>query len=873
MRSLIFKILSLSILFIILSLFISCPNTTGTNPDGTEDSDGDSTPYTKGIIDEYFWGSWVRMDGGDEAWYFTDGRVTVGDSTYNAASPSDNQISIPGYSVLKQTDNMAIVEPSDSLMYHLFRKSGATANVSGEVLGGVVSSLSSRGLGGIGGINVILENIQISENRIEDETDSEGNLNFDDIISGDTYTMTIPIQDNVEEEIVVDIIPSFDGEDIGNITLTEADQNFKVSPSIGGGDEWGYYYVDQYYDLSVVITNFGDENLVDGSYELTVPSGISLNGSSETGSLGFISGSGGTFSLNFSVMADSFLDDYQDFEIPVSIISSDNLYRWNDSISLRFFRETMTIHVRSDETENGFGVKGVVISPDNRSFPFKTENRHGSIVLPALESGYVLALSGADYTTETRYSLMINGIPPRDGSDLRTASINEPNNIEPMGTDAFLLHEYQGFLGVYDLDFYNIHNYENDIPFVSGDYHTANDRPTWTWSIPEDSNGFRYRFSDEDDWTETYSASYTPSIELEPGYYRLSVQSLNSDGEWSESGECLVEVDNLYCVKADAGDLYSLFLMSDGSVYGCGNTYRGVLGPQEFDVEIPVKLADGMRDISVGPNSYTEPEPVYGSYMVTLDGRLMQLDGDSSELEEIMTGVRSIEASTGVLYIITFDGSLYTSGSDNSTGMLGNGTRNAGNIPLMIMTDIRKAQGGRRYSLALTTTGELYGFGDLSGILGDRERLSPYLLMTGVSDFAAGGRHLLVVKEDGTLLSSGYNFYGQLGLGDTESRTSLEEVASGVKMVDASGSLSLFVTEEGVLFGMGENKMDYRQLVVGIYKHLEPVEIKSNVISISAGWNHTFHITKDNIAYGHGRDIDGECGRELYSNEVVFPDL
>ncbi|MBI9103574.1 MAG: hypothetical protein JEY99_14265 [Spirochaetales bacterium] len=437
---------------------------------------------------------------------------------------------------------MVTVNPGPS-EYYLFRKSGATTEISCGVLGDSASGSISRALGGLsgmGGISVIMKNKSNSANSIETITGTEGELLFDSVIPRDEYSLEIPVQTGVSETVIVPVTPVYDGENIGFITLTDADQNFKVSYSLSAGDEWGYHYTGESYNLELTIKNIGTEDMLSADYEVTPPDGISLTGTRLADILGTVQANGGEESLVFSLYINPFTEDYKDFDIPISIYSVDGEHQWDDQISLRVFRETMSLHVKSETQE----VQGVVISPDARSFPLQTSGLSGSITLPARESGYVLALSGAGYNTETRYALKINSAPLGNGSSLTSTRINEPNNDETQGTGAFWAEEYQGYLGVYDLDFYRICNsLKPTSPTVAVSPLTSENSPEWTWNDIPGVETYRIRFIPDSDWLTPTETSYTPSEPLDDGFHTLYVQGQDISGEWTESGSATTEVD------------------------------------------------------------------------------------------------------------------------------------------------------------------------------------------------------------------------------------------------------------------------------------------------------------------------------------------
>ena len=86
-----------------------------------------------------------------------------------------------------------------------------------------------------------------------------------------------------------------------------------------------------------------------------------------------------------------------------------------------------------------------------------------------------------------------------------------------------------------------------DAPEVSGPDSTSNGKPTWEWTVPDDTVNFRYQLdSDKGIWTETsgiQATSFTPAITLEEGEHAFYVQALGPSGKWSESGSKTTLID------------------------------------------------------------------------------------------------------------------------------------------------------------------------------------------------------------------------------------------------------------------------------------------------------------------------------------------
>lgn len=439
-------------------ILVSCPNPAGggkadTVDPGNSTNPGGSTNPGQASIDKFFWGSWVRMDGSNAEWYLSsDGASIDGSPSSAVTSPSSSGFGFGGAAVAKQTDNLLKVTPSGSgsLAYYLFRKSGATANASLGVNGnGTGSRALVSGLSSLAGIKVIIKNQKNSADIHEATSGQSGSIAYSELTAGDAYSVTVPVQAGVESEVKATVTPSFDGQDLGFVTVGKAAQNFKVSWDIGGSP--GYLYAGRSYSLGLKIKNIGSADMLSADYLITAPSDMSLSGSLLQNILGTVPAGGGEKLITLSMTAAPFSEAQRTFDIPVKITAVDGTV-WQDTVSLKIYREPMTIYVRSASAE----VQGAIISPDRRSIPFATSGRAGSVTVPFLNLPYTLALSGAGYNSETKYSVSVGEAPPTDGGELTSATVNEQINDEAHTTALYAAQPTLGYLGFSDLDFYQV---------------------------------------------------------------------------------------------------------------------------------------------------------------------------------------------------------------------------------------------------------------------------------------------------------------------------------------------------------------------------------------------------------------------------------
>jgi alpha-tubulin suppressor-like RCC1 family protein len=208
-------------------------------------------------------------------------------------------------------------------------------------------------------------------------------------------------------------------------------------------------------------------------------------------------------------------------------------------------------------------------------------------------------------------------------------------------------------------------------------------------------------------------------------------------------------------------------------------------------------------------------------------------------------------------------------GSNASNELLQGAPDKHSPVQVLSAVNVKEVAAGRYHSLYLTDDGQLYGMGDNQyGQLGqgagiplgyNAETSVPIHIADGVKAIAAAWHHSLYITNDGTLYGMGQNNWGQLGVGrKSKSEFTPVKIAVGVKRVYAGTDVSMYITEAGDLYVMGcningglgtGNKADV----------LTPVKIASNVWSAAVGADCSLYVTESGTLYGAGflhlRDI------------------
>jgi alpha-tubulin suppressor-like RCC1 family protein len=247
--------------------------------------------------------------------------------------------------------------------------------------------------------------------------------------------------------------------------------------------------------------------------------------------------------------------------------------------------------------------------------------------------------------------------------------------------------------------------------------------------------------------------------------------------------------------------------------------------------------------------------------------------GDFSISGEVVAGANHT-------LVLRNDGTMWSWGA-NDSGQLGDGTTDTRTAPVPVsapstMTGVTAVAAGGAHSLALTSGGALWAWGDNSGgQVGDgttEPRPVPVLVsmpptMTGVIAIAAGVNHSLALTSDGTVWAWGANAIGQLGDGTTETRTAPVPVSTatgmpGITRIAAGGEHSLALSASGAVWAWGRNA-EGQLGNAALTPQTSPISVAgftSTITALAAGDQHSLALDSDGLAWAWGRNDEGELG-------------
>jgi alpha-tubulin suppressor-like RCC1 family protein len=270
---------------------------------------------------------------------------------------------------------------------------------------------------------------------------------------------------------------------------------------------------------------------------------------------------------------------------------------------------------------------------------------------------------------------------------------------------------------------------------------------------------------------------------------------------------------------------------------------------------------------------------------------LVALPGATGPVTEIATGLNHSLA-------VTSTGQLYAFGV-NQYGQLGSanavGSKGANPAPTLVtlpgaVGPVTEIAAGLNYSLAVTSTGQLYAFGDNrygqlgnannNGVAVANPTPTPVTLpgATGpVSEISAGASQSLAVTSTGQLYAFGENEYGQLGSMTNNGEESADPTPMLVALPGATGPVSqisagsfdsLALTSTGQLYAFGLN--EYGQLGSTTNNATTNANPTPTLVTlpgatgpaseISAGASHSLAVTSTGQLYAFGLNEYGQLG-------------
>jgi YD repeat-containing protein len=397
-------------------------------------------------------------------------------------------------------------------------------------------------------------------------------------------------------------------------------------------------------------------------------------------------------------------------------------------------------------------------------------------------------------------------------------------------------------------------------------------------------------------WPTTYIAiSKQPrSQSVESGAnitFEVSVVGVAAGYQWKKNGNAIAGATNstLSIQNIQMQDAGSYSVSITGAQYSvASNTALLKVTPEPgnayaFGIDQHGELGNGLPDTKV-------PAAVY--------------------MNGVLTGKQVVTLASGGggahNLALTSDGKVYSWGG-NDSGQLGDGTTTNRLLPVAVNMSgallgktVIAIAAGDRHSLAITSDGKVYAWGDNnSGQLGDgttTQRILPVavnmsgaLLGKTVTNICAGSSHSLAQTSQGKVYAWGDNNSGQLGDGTTTQRilpvaVNMSGVLLGKTVTSiASGAWhSLALTSEGKVYAWGSNSSAFMpfdggqlgdgtttQRTLPVSVNMSGVLLGKTVTSIAAGIWQSFALTTEGKVYGWGGNDSGQLGNGTTTSSAL----
>jgi alpha-tubulin suppressor-like RCC1 family protein len=148
--------------------------------------------------------------------------------------------------------------------------------------------------------------------------------------------------------------------------------------------------------------------------------------------------------------------------------------------------------------------------------------------------------------------------------------------------------------------------------------------------------------------------------------------------------------------------------------------------------------------------------------------------------------------------------------------------------------------------LGVNTSGKITGPGNPAGGGGS----SLYAFLSNVVSIVQGAQHIVVLKNDGTVIAFGNNTYGQ---------TNVPVGLSNVIAIAAGANHSLALRGDGTIIGWGLNGNGQTTIPLGL----------SNVVAICSGYAHSMALRADGTVVAWGSNVNGQTNVPAGLSNVI----
>ena len=346
-------------------------------------------------------------------------------------------------------------------------------------------------------------------------------------------------------------------------------------------------------------------------------------------------------------------------------------------------------------------------------------------------------------------------------------------------------------------------------------------------------------------------------------------------------------------VSVSTGYLHTLAVRQDGSLWAWGYNRYGQLGtgPTNADQLTPARVGTANTWASISAGYYHSAALYRDGSLWAWGANFLGQVGAGPGAPQLMPAQitstptwRTVAAGFYKAIGIRTDGSLWAWGG-NSSGNLGTGDQLDRDVPTPVggAATWQNVTIANSVTLAVRQDGTLWAWGDnQNGQLGTGAALT-YLTTTSVQvgtasnwqSVLAGPKHVLALRQDGTLWAWGSNESGQLGNGTTTPQISPIQVGTATWLSIGLGLYhSSAVRADGTLWTWGTNSNGQLGTGTGLGS-LVPVPTQvgtaTNWASVAGGIFHNLALRQDGTLWGWGWNDNNTLGTGMPTNSQLVP--